>query len=162
MMNEDKIIKEIKKDLDGFRLNVVLGLDVNYDVYKESDIIRVVTKALSKSNKEIEELRDNNNQLSKSNNVWFHNFRDLTKEKTKLKHQLQTQRDDMFKEIDEEVVMLQESLRNKIGELEKDEPVNQEYSDKYEGMIACGEDMLNNLDKLRQQIEHLKQKHKEE
>ena len=61
--------------------------------------INRLEKALSKSTKEIEELRDNNNQLSKSNNVWFHNFRDLTKEKTKLKSKPQTQRDDIFKEI---------------------------------------------------------------
>ena len=48
--------EEIEKELDGFRLNVVLGLDVDYDVYKKDDIIRAVNNALKQSQDKIDEL----------------------------------------------------------------------------------------------------------
>ncbi len=43
----------VLKELEGFRLNVMLGLDVDYDVYQEKDIL----KALSKADKKFVEKR---------------------------------------------------------------------------------------------------------
>ena len=94
--NHKKEIEEVKNELDGFRLNVVLGLDVNYDVYKENDIIRAVNKALTSSTKEIEYWESKVTEVEKD---WAKKYDDLCKVLRNVKHQLQTQRDDMDKFI---------------------------------------------------------------
>ncbi len=141
--NKDKLIEEMKKELDGFRLNVVLGLDVDYDVYKESDIIRAFEKALSSANKQIKELKYRNNVLEKDNKVLDGLFRKLNNPNSKLKQQLKSQRDDIFKIINIELRCSSSDL--KVGKVCEDE------------------DCLNCSKKndILRKIEHLKQTHKE-
>ncbi len=52
----------------------------------------------------------------------------------------------------DEINILQDALRQKVNKLETTEPVNQEYADKFEGMIAVAEDVINNLDKMKDVI----------
>jgi len=47
MTNKD-LTKEFMKEIDGFRLNVTLGLDVDYDVYSETDINKTLSKLSDK------------------------------------------------------------------------------------------------------------------
>ncbi len=142
------------EDFANNRRNIKLKLSLN-------------DKALTSSTKEIEELRDNNNQLSKSNNVWFHNFRDLTKEKTKLKSPLQ-KKDNIIKGMNQ---IIQKKTLTKEQVFGKDKLQTQrDDMDKFIRLLEIDlKLMLKKGDKsavvklgfVIEELKHLKQKHKE-
>ena len=106
-------------------------------------------KALSSAKVEIEELKKrekcdtHNNMLIYCDLCMANTLDRLNKD---FKHQLQTQRDDIFKEIDEGVTDL------------NTEYLKQYFKDSWEETAIK---WFNAYDKLENTIEHLKQKHKE-
>ncbi len=57
-MNKIQIKKEVIKSLEGFRLNVVLDLDVDYDVYGINDMETAIDLAIEKTQQEILKMID--------------------------------------------------------------------------------------------------------
>ncbi len=53
-MNTPK--EKAMKSLEGFRLNVMLGLDVSYDVYMDDDVLKAIDIAIDETEKEASEI----------------------------------------------------------------------------------------------------------